>query len=386
MIYTANFHEMAGEINHVDIAKYLKDLGWKELERKRSNVKVFQLIVDGELYQANIPTSRSLIDYNRSMYKAVEQIALSTKKEKSVEHVLLELLNPLSDIIRFHVKADSIKSGTIMFEDAIILFENAKKLVTYAAMDLEKPSEYHTGVPSLSSREVIKNCRFGQTEVGNYIVSIVLPFVKIEGNKTVQLNLFGEEADKINSITRQITNKIMNSIQQVKDSIKNDSLSELMKPQNNEPPLISANFLEALNSIGIYKEKTEVNISVKWAPTVQVNKANIETVSITDAYYKPIEAIVNTIKHNRAVNEQEFLGRISKLQALPDVEKRKEGEISLVYLNPDTQRARTATVVLKKEDYQVATEAHADGKTVRIIGRIAGQRSKNIKYSSFEVV
>jgi hypothetical protein len=384
MIYSANFIEMAGKISHVDIVKYLRDLGWKEIESKRPNVKVFQFRdSEKKLFQANIPTSRDLSDYNSAMYKAVEQIGLSSNK--STEHVLLELLNPLSDIIRFTVQEATEASGTIKVEDAINLYENAKKIVTTASMDYLNPTQYHIGRPDSTSQDLVDNCRFGQTEIGSYIVSLVLPFTKLEEGKLIQMNLFGEETDKSNSHTRNVTNKIITSIQQVSDAIENGALKEMMSPPNGQTPPVSANFLEALSSIGIYKEETQVTISVKWAPTVKENRAKVDSVSLNSDYYKPIQAVVQTIKEKRA-DEKEFVGAVIKLKATPNVEKRTEGEATIVYLDKEIKKARTAKVLLKKEDYNEALEAHKKGSTVKVTGRISGQRAKTIDYSKFEVL
>ena len=316
------------------------------------------------------------------MYRAVEQIAGSSNK--STEHVLLELLNPLSDIIRFQVKEPSSDVGTINVEDAINLYENAKKLVTFAAMDYQKPSQYHLGRPDSLSQEFVQNCRFGQTEIGSYIVSLVCPFTKLEEGKVVQLNLFGEEADKSNSITRNVTNKIITSIQKVKETIDDGTFNSMMCPEKDQPPPpVSANFLEALSSIGIYKQGTEVDVSIKWAPTVKSNTAKVDSVKLTNDYYKPIEAVVQTIKNKRA-DEKEFFGRISKLKATPNADKRTEGEVTLVYLD-ENERKCTAKVLLQKEDYHLATEAHDRGEIVKITGKLAGKKSKTIEYSKFEV-
>jgi hypothetical protein len=384
VIYSANFVEIAGKISHVDIVKYLRDLGWTEVESKRPYVKVFQFRESGRLFQADIPTSRDLSDYNSAMYKAVEQIGMSS--DKSTEHVLLELLNPLSDIIRFQVKEAAEDSGTIKVEDAINLFENAKKIVSTASMDYLNPTQYHIGRPDSTSKELVDNCRFGQTEIGSYIVSLVLPFTKLEEGKLIQMNLFGEEADKSISHTRNVTKKIITSIQLVRDAIENGILKEMMCPPNDEiPPPVSANFLEALSSIGIYKEETQVTISVKWAPTVKENRAKVDTVSLNSDYYKPIQAIVQAIKDKRA-DEKVFDGAVSKLKAAPNAEKRTEGVATIVYLDKQTEKAYTAKVLLKKEDYLEAVEAHKKGSTVRVTGRISGHRIKTIDYSKFEVI
>jgi hypothetical protein len=200
------------------------------------------------------------------------------------------------------------------------------------------------------------------------------------------MTLFDGEVDKSNSRTRNVTKKIIASIQQVKETIENGTFNEMMcPPDNSPPPPISANFLEALSSIGIYKEGSEVNISIKWAPTVQGNKAQVDSVSLTNDYFNPIQAVVQAIKSKR-VDEKEFLGRISTLKASPNAEKRTEGEITLVYLDPEKDKASTAKVVLRKEDYHVALEAHDQGKPVKVTGKLSGQKKKTIDYSKFEVV
>ena len=143
--------------------------------------------------------------------------------------------------------------------------------------------------------------------------------------------------------------------------------------------------MEALSSIGIYKEGSEVNISIKWAPTVKENKAKVDSVSLTHDYFKPIDAVVQTIKSKRA-DEKVFVGAVSKLKATPNAEKRTEGEATIVYLDPATEKACTAKVLLQKEDYHQATEAHDKGTTVKVTGRLSGQKSKTIEYSKFEVL
>ena len=385
MIYTADFYEIAGKIKNTEMTKYLRDLGWREIQSKRASVKIFQIFEGEEFYQADVPIDREFSDYKLAIYRAVEQIAKWSKK--STEHVLLELLNPLSDIFRIRIKEAQEESGTIRVEDAVKLFENAKKLVTAAAMDLYKPSQYHLGRPDATSQELVNNCRFGQTEIGSYIVSLVIPFTKeVEDGKLVQMNLYMEEAEKANSPTRLVANKIMTSIQTVRQAIDDGTLTEKMCPpptRTEPPPPISANFLEALSAIGIDKEGSEVDITVRWAPTVKSNRAEVDSVKLTYDDNTPIQAVVQTIKSKRA-DEEEFDGKISELSAAPNAENRKDGEVKLVYLDKDNNR-KTAKVLLKKEDYHVALEAHDLGKSVRVIGRLSGQKSKTIEYSRFIV-
>ena len=108
MIYSVDYKEVAGRISHIEAAKYLRDLGWNEVYADEGRVIVFQLENQSGFFQVDLPVSRKLRDYKRAMYNAVETLALSVNK--SVEQVILELLNPLSDILRLRV--DGYNSST----------------------------------------------------------------------------------------------------------------------------------------------------------------------------------------------------------------------------------------------------------------------------------
>jgi hypothetical protein len=58
--------------------------------------------------------------------------------------------------------------------------------------------------------------------------------------------------------------------------------------------------------------------------------------------------------------------------------------VTLVYLD-ENEKKRTAKVLLQKEDYHLATEAHNRGEIAKITGKLAGKKSKTIEYSKFEV-
>lgn len=382
MIYSTDFVQMAGKLSHVEMVKYMKDLGWTEVITKRQFVRVFQITKDDSLYQADIPTSRGLVDYDSAMYSAVENIARASNK--STEQVLLELLNPLSDIIRIRINEASFESGSIYVEDAIKLYDNAKKLLTATAMDIKHPSVVHLGRPDSAIQEFISNCRFGQTEIGSYIVSLVCPIAEINDDNYKQLNLFGEESEKINSLTRKVTKKLITSIQLVKEAIDKGTFNETICKTYDVAAPISANFLEALSSIGIYKNNTELDISIKWAPTIQTNTAEVDSVSLSHDYFEPIDTLVKEIKGKMA-EEKPYVGKISKLHSTTDAETRSEGEVSLVFLN-DKNKKTIARILLTKSDYDQAIEAHRKGKYVRVTGRLSGQKSKSIECTGFEVL
>ena len=382
MIYSTDFKEMAGKISHVNVAKYLTDLGWNEIESKREYTKIFQFEQNSNFFQVNLPIERNLLDYNIAMYRVVENIADSVNK--SVEQVLLELLNPLSDILRVCVKDKQVESGSIFVEDAIKLYDNAKKLLMATAMDIINPKLIHLGRPDSKIQEFVSSCRFGQTEIGSYVVSLVCPISKIENGQFQQLSLFSEEDECANSLTRKVTNKLILSVKVVKESIDNGTFDDVIFNGINSENPISSNFLEALSAMSIYKSDSELDLTAKYAPTIKSNVLPFNKVSINHDYFEPIDIIINKIK-NAQEEEKVYIGRISKLHATPDADKRESGIVTLVFIG-ENENKTTASVNLRNDDYELAIEAHRKGKNVKVVGSISGQKSKRIDCSIFEVV
>jgi hypothetical protein len=382
MIYAADFIDMAGKISHVNVSKYLSDLGWINIPSRRNHVKIFQIERGAHFFQVDLPVSTELRDYDTAMYRVAETIAGSVGK--SVEQVILELLNPLSDILRFRIKDKNSITGSILFESAIDLYDNAKKLLTATAMDIMTPRLYHTGRPDNCVTEFLDNCRCGQTEIGSYVISLICPIANIDNGKCRQLSLFDMEDDAAESITRKVVNKLITSVRKIKESADSGKLDEFVYKNADTQDCISANFLEALSKINIYREDSVLDISVKYAPTIQKNTIDSPVVTIDHLYYPVLDATVNRIKHLKK-DETSYIGRISELQASPDAEKRNGGNIKLIFINDNGKKA-TAVASLSKEDYGVAIEAHREGKTVKIVGTLSGHALKKIECGFFEVL
>ena len=385
MIYSADFIKLSGKLSPIDTSKYLRDLGWNEIPTKMNQIKVFQLENQYGFFQINMPMERTLSDYKRAMFRAVETIAQSS--QKNIEQVILELLNPLCDILRLKIEEKNTETGSLFIEDAISLYNNAKKLLTATAMDIVSPRLIHSGRPTSHIVDFIERCKFGQTEIGSYVVSIVCPFVKINLNdKMEQLSLFSEEEVCAESLTRKVVNKLILSVATIKNAAGQGNLEEVINQNAEANTFISASFLEALSGINIYRENSSLDITVKYAPTIKTNTISNTSVSVNHDHFYPIDALVNKLKRVQET-EKIYVGLIKALDAPPDLKVRKHGTVTIVYLNADGKNA-TAKVTLLKNDYDEAIKAHTEGRHVRLIGSISGRSSgkKIIECSFFEIL
>lgn len=381
MIYSVDFLDMTEKINPLAFAKYLKDTGWSLFPSKKTYVKIYQYGKQEDFYQVVIPMEKRLSDYKEAMYKAITTVAEA--EDRAVEQVMLYLLNPNTDILKIRLERKDMEAGSILFDDAIRMYENTKKLLAAAALDILHPRKYHQGRTDDVVSQFLSECRFGQTEIGSYVVSVVCPFAELdekEGYK--QLSIFSDEEQCAASLTRQVTNRVMENICQIKMHIDEGNLDDLLSKTGEN--VISANFYEALNGLNLDSEGANVEFIAEWSPVVKNKRAVQSRVLLTHDYYQPIEIAAGKLKEKKKTSTK-ILGRINKLESSPDVAKRKEGRISVVYLD-DNDKKRITTVQLEKSDYDRAIEAHEKGLYVEISGNLTRSKRAVMTCEEFRII
>ena len=102
MIYSVNLMDLTEKISPLAFAKYLKDMGWKLFQSKKQYIKIYQYEKNDDFFQVVIPAEKKLCDYKEAMYRAVATVAEA--ENKSVEQVLLYLLNPNTDILKIRLE------------------------------------------------------------------------------------------------------------------------------------------------------------------------------------------------------------------------------------------------------------------------------------------
>nr|WP_296831427.1 hypothetical protein [uncultured Marvinbryantia sp.] len=381
MIYSVDFLNLTEKINPLAFAKYLKDMGWRLYPSKKTYVRIYQYEKQGNFYQVVIPMEKHLSDYKEAMYKAIMTVAEA--ENKAVEQVMLYLLNPNTDILKIRLERKNIEAGSILFDDAIRIYENAKKLLAAAALDILHPRKYHQGCTDDVVSHFLAGCRFGQTEIGSYVVSVVCPFAELDEKESYrQLSIFSGEEQCASSLTRQVTNRVMENICQIKMYIDEDNLEGLLSKSGEN--VISANFYEALNGLNLDSEGANVEFIAEWSPAVK-NKRDVPgRILLTHDYCQPIAIAAEKLKEKKKTSTK-IVGRINKLESSPDVTKRKEGKITVVYLD-ENDKKRITTVQLEKSDYDKAIEAHEKGLYVEISGNLTRSKRAAMTCEEFRII
>lgn len=377
MLYSINYEDLAGRVNPLVLAKYVLDSGWNEIPVKKESIRIFQKRVEGRLFQITVPMELEFSDYKARMFDNVNEISQAEKRP--LNRTLLYLLNPGSDILRVRIKNDSVKDGNILIDDAVNLYDNTKKLLLSTAQDVLNPTTYHQGRPDTHATNFVSGCRFGQTEIGSYIVSVICPFTELQNNgEYEQLSFLSDDETAKDSITRKVTRRIIDNINIIKNGISRGTLDT-----NDSGHVISANFYDALAGMGIASENTAVEFNVDWSPILKEQTFTTEPVSIDYHYYDEIRRISDRIKKSEP-ETRSVIGRVTELKSVQDVDQRKSGTIKIVYLDEDGKK-QNSSVTVSKEIYDKAIDAHKNGLYVKV-ALIPAKGTSKLNCSNFEVM
>ena len=284
-------------------------------------------------------------------------------------------MNPNADILKIRLERQDVEKGNILLDDAINIYENAKKLLSATEQDILHPNKYHQGRVDTDIQKFLSECRFGQTEVGSYVVSIVCPFVNED---VLQTSIFADEDEKAHSLTRKVTNRVMENLANIKKYIDDGDLGSLTKGT------ISANFYEAVKGLNLQTEGARVEFLAEWSPSIRNNPTTSQSILLTHDYCQPMEAVIQKLKGHTKKNTT-IIGRIKKLESSPDAKSRNKGRITLTYLD-ENNRAKNLVANLDAGDYARALEAHCNGWYVQLTGEISTKRPITMKCESFDVV
>lgn len=376
MSYSLNSREIIENINPINVVTCLRNIGWKIFPRKNESVKILQYEKNEELFQVQIPMDKELVDYEKAMYESI--LTVAKVEEKSLENTLLYFMNPNADVLKIRLDRKDVESGYILIDDAINIYENTKKLLSAAAQDVLHPKNYHQGRVESDIQKFLSGCKFGQTEVGSYVVSVICPFVNDDAQQT---SIFSDEEERANSLSRKVTSRVMENLVNIKKYIDDGDLDKLTQDSSCR---ISANFYEALRGLNLQTEGARVEFFAEWSPSVQDNPKISNRVLLTHDYCQPMETVIRKLKgHTKKATS--IIGRITKLESSPDVRSRDKGKITVKYLN-EQNRVKSLVAELNTVDYKRALEAHEKGWYIKLTGELVAKKTAMMKCEAFDVV
>ena len=349
------------QIDRIDMSmlcQYLIKRDWQPLSDLAGG-KIKQFIYPNSNDVVYIPLFKDFSDYYEVVNNSLQ--VLSVVENSPIRSIYNKLINPSSDLLQWRISDDMTSRGEISFNVMQANIEYIKDLLSTTCIDILTPRTlFHKKVQTKDVVKQIDTYRFGQTEIGSYILNIICPL------GYYQYKLFDAHAEEL-PLSRKINLKIFENIHTIQQSIKeNSSLADDYVAEGN----ISVNFLNSLTKLYEENINTDVYISASWNRDVPNPSLN----PITAIQLEPrcIEGVVYIAEKYTPKTEQNirkaYYGKITNIAGAAEVESREKLNISVAAIG-DEGRKITVKVELDNAQYsQLVTEAFNFGEDVRVEG------------------
>lgn len=364
-----NIIENIGLIQPRYIQSYLNYLGWKQ-NYVYPNNKAIQYVSSDYNYSATIPIDPTLFDYDRLLLDSLNNIA--EYSETQIESIILKLLYPSFDLMKWRVSDSSTHLGTIPFDMLPTLIASIKDTFASALNDILNPNILHVKLYNKEVSKTLSECQFGQTQFGSYIVNVLCPLGQH------QLSFLSDDfSDK--PILRKANEKILSSISRIHNDLKKGNKNKI--DEELEQHIYSVNFLKALTNIYQQSKDTDLNIIADWCKDLPVPDNIPNCVTIEHKYTEDIGIIVE--KHSLPEISEElksFYGKIASIESEPEVDNRKLVKVKIATIGENNKEISLYANLDYEEYFKHVEDAFSKGLNIKISGRyIYNSKKKQVE-------
>lgn len=379
MMMNENTRRLIETVNTKNFIEYLNAKNWRLYITPREDVRIYQIYKMNRLYQINIPLIEDLFDYHEEIYKSL--MVLTKVEEDSLESIVSRITYFTSNILKIRIENKKNKIGSTGLFDFVNIGEQVKSLVKNTAMSQMQVDGELICLNSDEVNKYLEACEIGQTEVGSYIIPVILPIHNKIQTHTEQIELFPKK-----STGYIITNKLISNIETIINTIaKCESEEDISTIFRNEH--ISSKFCDTLlRMIPDSNSDKTIDITPNWSPLINLENKKTETIKISSNIDKKKLKDVIVMLNSSTEKLETVVGRVTLLKASPILEDRHGGVADISYIDRFGNK-KSISATLNDNDYKKAIEAHEEGKIVIIEGKLTIKKRRGyIECNSFERV
>lgn len=353
-----------------DVQQYLLHAGWEKAPPHYQGALTYaRPAARRGKASVKVPIDRAYADYTRRMAEVVE--TLSSVEQRSPLDVLSDLLLPPSDTIHCRVHSDVVQSGLIPLDDSIRLRQGQKHLLLACAHTEIEPKMHFQRLAHAEALELLRSCREGPTSRGSYATTLVVPVDPAVGQGTVE------------PFARRVTRRLMEAL---------DETARLCEVQDAEGLLahakrgVSANFLMALAELRPAGAQSFVELGVSWSRARPAPPVARTRVRFSEGVFGLLAEAGQALRDRSPAPGVEVEGFVVRLARGPHVDK--PGEIVIAAMLTDRPGTSMVHVELSRDEYEIALDAHKQGRRVRAMGTLAVERRtlRLLKAAGFQAV
>lgn len=361
-----NFKIFIEKLSAERISKYLLLNGWKQQGLIYNN-KVLQFVTSDEKESLLLPVDKSFMDYNFAMYRAISIMAEYEKV--SIKSLFNKLINPSSDILKWRVSDEDTMNGAIPFISMEHNIEFIKDMLSSTCLDILSPSQYHTKLYTKEVQSQITKYKFGQTEIGSYILNVLCPL------GYYQYKLFDPTVGEL-PLSRKINLHLIRNINtlqrsaQEKSQESRDCISE---------GKISVNFLNSLTSLYDENKNAELSIEADWNLSIPVAEEFSSYVILDPKFSEEIALIAEEFTPKTEQNVvKSFYGKIVNIGAEEEIDNRVMVDIKVATIGENLKTITINASLNYSQYFSIVDTAFQTGSDVKVTG-ITSSTAKSVK-------
>ena len=361
-----NFKIFIEKLSAERISKYPLLNGWKQQGLIYNN-KVLQFVTSDEKESLLLPVDKSFMDYNFAMYRAISIMAEYEKV--SIKSLFNKLINPSSDILKWRVSDEDTMNGAIPFISMEHNIEFIKDMLSSTCLDILSPSQYHTKLYTKEVQSQITKYKFGQTEIGSYILNVLCPL------GYYQYKLFDPTVGEL-PLSRKINLHLIRNINtlqrsaQEKSQESRDCISE---------GKISVNFLNSLTSLYDENKNAELSIEADWNLSIPVAEEFSSYVILDPKFSEEIALIAEEFTPKTEQNVvKSFYGKIVNIGAEAEIDNRVMVDIKVATIGENLKTITINASLNYSQYFSIVDTAFQTGSDVKVTG-ITSSTAKSVK-------
>jgi len=189
---------------------YLGAQGWR---RVRAIGDMADLYVRDAAPEIVAPMSDALADYVLSMSQIVDILAKAEKRDPA--SVLRDLTVADVDLVRVRA-AHAEEDGSISIEAGVELLQQSRDLLLAAACSVTRPQRAYRAGGIREAMEYLDQVRFGQTERGSFVVTMLSPVPPALG-QAAQPGLWEDFEEQ--PFARQVTRRLVDALEAAREAV-----------------------------------------------------------------------------------------------------------------------------------------------------------------------
>ena len=356
-----------------DLKNYLNVTGWIYKKSHKNKINIFEGAEDinGEPIEIALPLDDRAHD--ASAYKASAINLLCALTDQTPEYIVQRI--NLYDRDLLSVRNIESDDESISLHLASKQVTQIKRLVTYSACSEIRPRPHFYAV-SDSANKATRQFRFGHTFSGSFgfkVESIVGDQKQLNLSVSSNVQSLGVLQDTNDFIILPIERRIIERIVRGLNSIQQSIII-------NDPFLMVRQYHEGLNSnmcraiLEMSQRRFPIEYKILWSPKIPPSQdvRNFNGIIIDENEFSYLEEALTELRKCEP-EETTIIGKVTALISRDDPLRSSEDSPRLVTIrwsNRQGGRIVDVGVILNKNDYVKASEAHFQWKNVSISGSI----------------